>query len=41
MPSVKGDPSNAIYAYAITPVIADPNDPRLARGQVAKLVPWN
>ena len=28
-------------AYAITPVIADPNDPRLRRGQVARLVPWN
>jgi hypothetical protein len=33
--------ANTITAYAITPVIADPNDPRLARGQVAKLVPWN
>jgi hypothetical protein len=33
--------SNTISAYAITPSIADPNDPRLLRGQVAKLVPWN
>jgi hypothetical protein len=41
MPVVLGDPSNSISAYAITPVIADPNDPRLRRGQVAKLVPWN
>ena len=32
--------SNSISAYAITPVIADPNDSRLRRGQVAKLVPW-
>jgi hypothetical protein len=33
--------SNTVTAYAITPVIADPNDSRLRRGQVAKLVPWN
>jgi Putative Flp pilus-assembly TadE/G-like len=33
--------SNTISAYAITPVIADPNDPQLRRGQVARLVPWN
>jgi hypothetical protein len=33
--------ANAIYAYAITPVIADPNDSRLLRGQTARLVPWN
>jgi hypothetical protein len=33
--------SNTISAYAITPVITDPNDSRLRRGQVAKLVPWN
>jgi Flp pilus assembly protein TadG len=33
--------ANTISAYAITPSIADPNDPRLLRGQVAKLVPWN
>ncbi|MBA2717856.1 MAG: hypothetical protein H0U52_01245 [Chloroflexi bacterium] len=32
--------ANTVSAYAITPVIADPNDPRLRRGQVAKLVPW-
>src|SRR6185369_13556170 len=31
--------SNTINAYAITPVIPDPNDSRLRRGQVAKLVP--
>jgi hypothetical protein len=41
MPSVKSDPTNSISAYAITPVIADPNDSRLRRGQVAKLVPWD
>jgi hypothetical protein len=33
--------SNTISAYAITPVIADMNDPQLHRGQVARLVPWN
>lgn len=33
--------SNTVSAYAITPVIADPNDSRLRRGQVARLVPWN
>jgi hypothetical protein len=37
---VQGD-SNTIQAYAITPVIADLNDPQLRRGQVARLVPWN
>lgn len=41
IPSVKSDPTNSISAYAITPVIADPNDSRLRRGQVAKLVPWD
>lgn len=41
IPSVKSDPTNSISAYAITPVIADPNDSRLRRGQVAKLVPWS
>jgi hypothetical protein len=40
IPSVKSDAANSISAYAITPVIADPNDSRLRRGQVAKLVPW-
>ncbi len=33
--------SNTVTAYAITPVIADMNDPKLRRGQVARLVPWN
>jgi hypothetical protein len=33
--------ANSISAYAITPMIADPNDYRLRRGQVAKLVPWS
>jgi hypothetical protein len=33
--------ANTINAYAITPVIPDPNDSRLLRGQAAKLVPWN
>jgi hypothetical protein len=37
---VLGD-SNTVQAYAITPVIADLNDPQLRRGQVARLVPWN
>jgi hypothetical protein len=37
---VLGD-SNTIQAYAITPVIADLNDPQLRRGQVARLVPWS
>jgi len=32
--------SNTVSAYAITPVIADMNDPALSRGQVARLVPW-
>ena len=33
--------SNTVFAYAITPAIADMNDERLRRGQVARLVPWN
>lgn len=33
--------SNVINAYAISPVIADMNDPQLRRGQVARLVPWD
>jgi hypothetical protein len=33
--------TNAVSAYAITPVIPDMNDERLRRGQVARLVPWN
>ncbi|HEU0244523.1 MAG TPA: pilus assembly protein TadG-related protein [Candidatus Limnocylindrales bacterium] len=33
--------SNTIYAYAISPVITDPNDSRLRLGQVARLVAWN
>lgn len=33
--------SNSVSAYAITPVITDPSDSRLRRGQVARLVPWN
>jgi putative Flp pilus-assembly TadE/G-like protein len=33
--------TNFITAYAITPMITDPNDSRLLRGQVARLVPWN
>jgi len=33
--------ANTVNAYAITPVITDPNDSRLRRGQVAKLVPWS
>jgi uncharacterized repeat protein (TIGR01451 family) len=41
---VASDPlvnSNTIYAYAITPVILDPDDPQLRRGQLARLVPWS
>jgi hypothetical protein len=33
--------SNTVYAYAITPVVSDLDDPRLRRGQVARLVPWD
>jgi hypothetical protein len=33
--------ANSISAYAISPVIPDMNDPRLRRGQVARLVPWS
>jgi uncharacterized repeat protein (TIGR01451 family) len=33
--------SNTIYGYAITPVILDPDDPQLRRGQAARLVPWD
>jgi hypothetical protein len=32
--------ANTIDAYAITPVIADPRDERLKRGQTARLLPW-
>jgi Flp pilus assembly protein TadG len=32
--------ANSVSAYAVTPVIADPNDPRLVGGQLARLVPW-
>ncbi len=38
---ISGADSNTISAYAITPVIADMNDPRLRRGQAARLVPWD
>ncbi len=38
---VVGITSNSVTAYAITPVIADPSDSRLRRGQVARLAPWN
>ena len=33
--------TNTISAYAITPMVADMNDPMLRRGQTARLVPWN
>ena len=33
--------SNYVTAYAITPVVTDPNDSRLRSAQLAKLVPWN
>jgi hypothetical protein len=29
------------WAYAITPVKTDPNDPALRLGQVPRLVPWD
>jgi hypothetical protein len=32
--------SNTVYAYAITPVITDQDDPRLRRGKTARLMPW-
>jgi hypothetical protein len=32
--------SNTVSAYAITPALADPNDPRLRRGHQARLEPW-
>lgn len=38
---VAGITANSVTAYAITPVIADPLDSRLRRGQVARLSPWN
>ena len=38
---VAGITSNSVTAYAISPVIADPTDSRLRRGQVARLSPWN
>ncbi|HEU0244625.1 MAG TPA: hypothetical protein VFQ75_12025, partial [Candidatus Limnocylindrales bacterium] len=37
---VAGISSNSVTAYAITPVITDPSDSRLRRGQVARLSPW-
>ena len=37
---VVGLSSNAVDANAITPVIADPTDSRLRRGQVARPSPW-
>jgi hypothetical protein len=37
---VSGISSNSIEAYAITPVITDLDDPRLRRGQQARLLPW-
>lgn len=33
--------ANSVTAYAISPVISDPQDSRLRRGQVARLAPWN
>jgi len=38
---VVGVTTNSVTAYAITPVIANPADSRLRRGQVARLSPWN
>ena len=33
--------ANTVNAYAVTPVVADPNDPILRRGRIARLVPWS
>lgn len=33
--------SNSVSAYAITPVISDPNDPLLRLGQRPRLIPWD
>jgi hypothetical protein len=33
--------TNTVEAYAITPMVADMNDPQLRRGQAVRLVPWN
>ncbi len=33
--------ANNVDGYAISGVYADPNDPALCRGQVARLVPWD
>jgi hypothetical protein len=33
--------TNTVAAYAITPALPDMNDPRLRRGQAARLVPWS
>jgi hypothetical protein len=32
--------SNVVEGYAISRAYADPNDPELRRGQLARLVPW-
>lgn len=32
--------ANTVSAYAITPAIADPDDPRLRRGHESRLEPW-
>lgn len=32
--------SNTVTAYAITPVVKDPNDPRVRRGKNPRLMPW-
>jgi hypothetical protein len=32
--------ANSVSAYAITPVVTDPTDPRLAGGEHARLLPW-
>jgi hypothetical protein len=38
---VTGYDANTLFGYAISPAYADMNDPRLLRGQTARLVPWN
>jgi Flp pilus assembly protein TadG len=40
-PNAAGCPANAIDGYAISGVYSDLNDPRLRRGQTARLVPWD
>jgi hypothetical protein len=38
---ITANDGNSVKAYAITPALPDMSDPRLRRGQVARLVPWS